>query len=162
MDKNKLKAMFGIETYRELATELQLENDSLVSQVAHYKVKCEDLEAELKIYKMSDEEKMKYLMEDTRELEELYKRRITEYEALIQLASHDVALAEEQLDMLKKKEHSIFAEGRRTAFNEMGIRNIQAKKNGNEYVATWDDDDLIDIVELPAEIEIDDLVGVTE
>ena len=119
--------MCHAENDRELMTEMQMQIDSLSEQVAHYKVKCEDLQHELDFYKLSDEDKVKYLMEDVTETEELYQKRIHEYELMTQLARKDIEAAEESY-------HRRFAEGRMCAYSEMGIWRLDALERDNVLV----------------------------
>ena len=122
--KNTLINAFGIETHEAACARLRNENESLSRQAAHYKVKSEDLEAELTLYRASDEEKVQILRADADEACEIFNKRIAEYDDLIALAKKDIDLAE-------RKIHRAYASGRMDAYAEMGIRNIEAHERGN-------------------------------
>ena len=124
MNKQKLAEMFGIDTHEK---DIQLLNDeklSLAEQVAHYKVALEDAERELSFYKLNDEEKVRYLMEDVNDIEEMYKERITE-------CDHIIDLAKQEIDMCEQRIHRAFGEGRASAYSEMGIWRLDAIAEGN-------------------------------
>ena len=146
--KKTLVTMLGydIDAYEMRIASKEAENESLATMVAKATVANERMQKELDFYKKPEEEKVALIMEQADDLAKLYKARIAECEQT--LLDYDRVM------------HREFAKGRQCAYAEMGIRNLEAKKKGNELVATWDDTDLIDIVELPAEIEIDDLVEV--
>ena len=161
MDKNKLANMFGINTHEADIEKLNYEKDTLACQVAHYKVQCEELEEQLAFYKLKDEDKVKYLMEDVEDIERVYKERIAEYEDLIKLEKANIDAAERQT-------HRAFAEGRMSAYSEMGIWNIEAHQRGNNLVMDKEGNIfelLLDIEDVKAEgeaiadeIMIDDLL----
>ena len=175
MDKQKIASMFGIETYRDLAKEQQLQIDSLADQVAEYRIRCEELEKELYLYKLTDEAKVDVLRADIKSVEELYKKRITEYEQMTELAKSDCDLAEKMMVEAEGKVHRAFANGRAAAYSEMGIWRLDAiadgnvlvqDKEGNVYELLQGLEDVVPDVNNPQttedEIFIDDLEGVTE
>ena len=170
-----LSMFTGADAYMKEIDNLQYQVDYLSKELSEYKVKAEDLQEELNLHKMTDADKMAYLRKDIKETEELYKRRIEEYDNLIELAKADI-------DGVEERVHRAFAEGRMNAYAEMGIRNIEAHERGNILVRMPDgevvermlglEDVKADIEEAKADLEaevdscleneitIDDLVDV--
>ena len=161
--KDMIAGIAGIETYEEEVKLLQYKLGSLADQVAKLKVRNEELAARNAFLEMEDEDKLEILLEDVAETERLFKQRSEECADLQRLL-------QEKLKEIDNKIHSAFAEGRRVGYVEMGIRCIDARKEGKQIVAIWSDEDLIDVKEEDAdlirlcdmeEIEISDLVEVT-
>ena len=142
MNKRKIAEMFGV-THE--VNDLQNQVEILASKVAHYEVKLEDVQRELDFYKLEDEEKVMYLMEDVMDIENLYKERIKEYEDLI-------ALEKATIDGAEEKIHRAFHEGRYAAYSEMGIWRLDALKDGNRLVMDKDGN----VFEL---LEVEDVKG---
>lgn len=117
-----LDKITGIDRYEHEIDVLQEKNETLATRVAHWQNMCEELKKELDFYKATDEERIQILRDDMSELEELYKKRISECEAMT--------------DEADGKIHSSYAKGRQDAYFEMGIRNIEAHERGNILVRT--------------------------
>ena len=127
MNRKKLAEMFGIETREREVTDLQNKVEMLESKVAYYEVTLKDVQSELDFYKLEDEDKVKYLMEDVADIEALYKERISEYEKLIQYAKASI-------DDVEQRIHRAKNEGRFNAYSEMGIWRLDAMEQGNRLV----------------------------
>ena len=167
MNKKKLAEMFGIDTHEEDIRRMNMENESLASQVAKLKIRCEQLGEELSFYKASDEDKVKALLENMDGLEATYKERIREYEEA-------VAECEKIVDSVDQVYHRGFARGREAVYSELGIWNIEAHERGNNLAILEDGevvevicDDLVDVkpsedISSLEEIKIDDLIGGVE
>ena len=168
--KDMVADLLQIETHEAECKRLQYERDSLAQQVADYAVKLDQLRSELEFYKLEDDEKIKYMMEDVTGLADLYKQRISECDKMIDLAKQDADIAEEKI-------HRAFAEGRIAAFSEVGIWRLDAlecgnrlvlDKEGNVYELLQDMEDVnkVPTTEVPDvqladdEITIDDLIEV--
>lgn len=165
----KLSNLMGVDTYKEAIKEVQLSNDVLQERLCKANRRIAELEKQLQLYKADDEEKLDILREDVKGLEETYMKRIAEAENMIALAKADCDMAEKKLSEIKQVEHRAFAEGRMSAYSEMGIWNINAHTRGNILVRDddgevyemirgklYDVDDDIDIE--AAAVKIDDLL----
>lgn len=164
MNKNKLAQMFGINTHEDDIQRMNIENDSLATQVAKLKIQCEQLETELSFYKASDEDKVKILMANMDGLEQTYKERIREYEDAI-------SKCEKMINSVDQIYHRGFAHGRQAVYSELGIWNIEAHERGNSLAILEDGeivelicDDLVDVkpsedISSLEEIKIEDLIG---
>ena len=165
----KLSNLMGVDTYKEAIKVMEIEYEAVVvtNQMLHDQIA--ELEKQLQLYKADDEEKLNILREDVKGLEETYMKRIAEAENMIALAKADCDMAEKKLSEIKQVEHRAFAEGRMSAYSEMGIWNINAHTRGNILVRDddgevyemirgklYDVDDDIDIE--AAAVKIDDLL----
>ena len=165
----KLSNLMGVDTYKEAIKEVELSNDELHEKLEKANRRIAELEKQLQLYKADDEEKLNILREDVKGLEATYIKRIAEAENMITLAKADCDMAEKKLSEIKQVEHRAFAEGRMSAYSEMGIWNINAHTRGNILVRDddgevfemirgklHDADDDIDIE--AAAVKIDDLL----
>jgi len=137
-----LDKITGIDRYEHEIDVLQEKNETLATRVAHLQNMCEELRKELDFYKATDEERIQILRDDISELEELYKKRISECEAMT--------------DEADGKIHSAYAKGRQDAYFDMGIKNIEAHERGNILVRTPDGDVvemILDLEDVKADIE---------
>lgn len=161
-EQMKLSNLMGVDTCKEAIKEVQLSNDVLQERLCKANRRIAELEKQLQLYQADDEDKLNILREDVKGLEETYIKRIAEAENMIALAKQDADIAEAKI-------HRAFAEGRMSAFSEMGIWNINAHTRGNILVRDDDGevyemirgklhdvDDDIDIES--AAVKIDDLL----
>jgi DNA repair exonuclease SbcCD ATPase subunit len=179
--KDMIADLLQIETHEAECKRLQYERDSLAQQVADYAVKLDQLRSEMEFYKLEDDEKIKYMMEDVTGLADLYKQRISECDKMIDLAKQDADLAEQKIaeieDRIKRAYSKGVSDGRISGFSEVGIWRLDALERGNRLVLDKDGNvyellqDLEDVNEVTTtevpdvqladdEITIDDLVEV--
>lgn len=171
MNKQTLANMFGIETHEEDVRRMNIENESLASQVARLQIRNDQLHEELAFYKLADEDKVKLIREDADQAYEIYVKLATKCDKMI-----------EEMEQIAHRE---FARGRQAAYSEMGIWRLDALDAGNRLVMDAcgnvyellndledvkpDDNDSVNTVStsefekavedyLGSEIEIDDLV----
>lgn len=167
MNRQTLADMFGIDTHVKDVERLNNEKMSLTEEVALLKAKCDKYESELAFYRSTDEVKVRIMMQDAKELEETYKKRIEEFDKLS-------AECDRMIDEMDRAIHREFARGRVAAYSELGIWNIDAHKRGNSLAILENGevvevicDDLVDVqadvgkMTIPDdEIVIDDLVDI--
>ena len=171
MNKQTLANMFGIETHEEDVRRMNMENESLASQVARLQIRNDQLHEELAFYKLADEDKVKLIREDADQAYEIYVKLATKCDKMI-----------EEMEQIAHRE---FARGRQAAYSEMGIWRLDALDAGNRLVMDAcgnvyellndledvkpDDNDSVNTVStqefekavedyLGSEIELDDLV----
>ena len=159
MNRQSIAKLFGVETYRDALHEMSLENDSLASQVAKLKIRCENLADEVEYYKNN---------EDVKELADKYIKMIQIYQ---DSATRCEAMIEDMEDRLKRMYNKGFAEGRQSAYSELGIWRLDALEAGNRLVMDQKGDvyELLELEDVKPEdtgmveddgIVIDDLVDV--
>lgn len=160
MNINKLAKMFGVETYAEENKQLHSDFDNLS-----------------KTYEMTRDANT-ILAHDLIEKEDELEKIKADYEQYIEMEVERRILEWAVPENIK---HRAFAEGRMSAYSEMGIWRLDAKERGNCLVRLSNDpdaeiveliaDDLVDVVPegservlradvLPDEIIIDDLIDV--
>ena len=171
MNKQTLANMFGIETHEEDVRRMNMENESLASQVARLQIRNDQLHEELAFYKLADEDKVKLIREDADQAYDIYVKLATKCDKMI-----------EEMEQIAHRE---FARGRQAAYSEMGIWRLDALDAGNRLVmdacgnvyellndledVKADDNDSVNTVStqefkkavedyLGSEIEIDDLL----
>lgn len=167
--KGKLIKLMGIETYKDKYEAATDANGKLWKMVERATNRSKELEKELELYKADDDGKLQILMDDVKDVEELYKKRIEECDSMTRLAKADCDIAEQKAKDIDLKIHRAFAEGRMAAYSEMGIWNINTHTRGNILVRDddgevyemirgklYDVDDDIDIE--AAAVKIDDLL----
>ena len=119
--KNWIAELFGIQTYEEENERLNGMVSSLADQAAAYKVKAQLLEEEVEYYKNSEEVK---------ELTDKYIKMIQIQDS----ATRCKAMIEDMEDRLKRMRNKGFAEGRQSAYSELGIWRLDAIEAGNRLV----------------------------
>ena len=120
MNKQTLANMFGIETHEEDVRRMNMENESLVSQVARLQIRNDQLHEELAFYKLADEDKIKLIREDADQA----------YEICVKLATK----CDKMIEEMEQIAHREFARGRQAAYSEMGIWRLDALDAGNRLV----------------------------
>ena len=120
MNKQTLANMFGIETHEEDVRRMNMENESLASQVARLQIRNDQLHEELAFYKLADEDKVKLIREDADQAYEIYVKLATKCDKMI-----------EEMEQIAHRE---FARGRQAAYSEMGIWRLDALDAGNRLV----------------------------
>ena len=120
MNKQTLANMFGIETHEEDVRRMNIENESLASQVARLQIRNDQLHEELAFYKLADEDKVKLIREDADQAYEIYVKLATKCDKMI-----------EEMEQIAHRE---FARGRQAAYSEMGIWRLDALDAGNRLV----------------------------
>lgn len=118
MNKQTLANMLGIETHEEDIRRMNMENESLVSQVARLQIRNDQLHEELCFYKLSDENKIQIMRKDAEELAKTYEQRIAEYEDAIERCE---SMIDNMESLMKQAESRGIAKGRQAAYSEMGI-----------------------------------------
>lgn len=120
MNKQTLANMFGIETHEEDVRRMNMENESLASQVARLQIRNDQLHEELAFYKLADEDKVKLIREDADQAYEIYVKLANKCDKMI-----------EEMEQIAHRE---FARGRQAAYSEMGIWRLDALDAGNRLV----------------------------
>ena len=120
--KNWIAELLGICTYEEENERLNEMVSSLADQAAAYKVKAELLAEEVEYYKNNEEAK---------ELADKYIKMIQIYQ---DSATRCEAMIEDMEDRLKRMRNKGFAEGRQSAYSELGIWRLDAIEAGNRLV----------------------------
>ena len=120
--KQKIAELLGICTYEEENERLNGMVSSLADQAAAYKVKAETLAEEVEYYKNNEE--VKELADKYIKMIQIYQDSATRCEAMI----------EDMEDRLKRMRNKGFAEGRQSAYSELGIWRLDAIEAGNRLV----------------------------
>lgn len=131
MNRQSIAKLFGVETYRDALHEMSLENDSLASQVAKLRIRCENLADELNFYKLTDGEKVQKLRDENKELADKYIKMIQIYQ---EAAANCKAMIDDVNDKTKRAYNHGFSDGRMAAYSEMGIWRLDAIEAGNRLV----------------------------
>lgn len=166
--KEYMANLFGIETYEEKFNQKCIENEILAKRIAKLTISLENTEAELKFYKLNDENKLKIMREDIKGLEDQYTRNIQIYEELTVRCN---AMIDDMESKLQRMYSKGLSEGRMAAYSEMGIWRLDAIKDGNRLVmdACGDVYELLELQDVKAEdtnmvtddgIIIDDLTDI--
>lgn len=136
--KELVAGVFDIDTHEDTITQLQLEKESLARQVAKLSVENTSLKERNDFLELSEKDKLEVMGESLNGLKQQYENCIAQYNDMTDRARGVVIEAEQKLLDIKEKLNAAFANGRVSAYSEMGIRNIEAHERDNALVRLED------------------------